>query len=99
MKLERGLKWVQIKGIRIYSCYCSPNTGIVNFTDFVTKLENSIRTSKVPTLVVRDFNAHSPSWGTPKEVKRGEILAEMIAATNLNICNIGNEPTFVRGAS
>lgn len=63
---ERGFKWVQIKGIRIYSCYCSPNTGIVNFTDFVMRLENSIRTSKVPILVAGDFNAHSPSWGSPK---------------------------------
>lgn len=96
---ERGFKWVQIKGIRIYNCYCSPNTGIVNFTDFVTRLENSIRTSKVPTLVAGDFNAHFPSWGSPKEDKRGEILADMIATTNFNICNIVNESTFVRGAS
>lgn len=40
-----------------------------------------------------------PAGAALKEDKRGEILADMIAATNLNICNIGNEPTFVRGAS
>lgn len=58
---ERSFKYVQIRGIRIYSSYCSPNSGTVEYTDFVMRLENSIRTSKVLTLVTGDFNAHSPS--------------------------------------
>lgn len=61
--------------------------------------QNINKNTKVLTLVVGDLNAHSPSWSSPKEDKRGEVLADMIAATNLNIWNIGNEPTFIRGAS
>jgi len=96
---ERGFNWIQIKGIKIYSRYCSINSGTVEYLDFVIRLENRIRTSKVPTFVAWDFNSHFSSWGSPKENKRGEILVDMIAATNLNIRNIGNEPTFVREPS
>lgn len=96
---ERGFIWLQIGGIRIYSCYCSPNFGTTAYTDFLRRLEVSIRATRAPFLVAGDFNAHSPNWGSPSEDARGRMLKDMISSTNLNICNIGNEPTFVRGSS
>lgn len=96
---EFGFRWIGVSGKRLYSCYCSPNTGIAAYTDFLSRLELSIRGSTMPVVVSGDFNAHSPLWGSPSEDKRGEQLVDMLAANDLNICNEGNIPTFVRGAS
>ncbi|VVC26366.1 Endonuclease/exonuclease/phosphatase [Cinara cedri] len=67
--------------------------------EFLDALETSVRTSTVPVLVSGDFNAHSSVWGSPREDRRGELLLDMLAANNLIVCNVGNSPPFVRGAS
>jgi len=92
-------QWVEIKNIRFYSCYLSPNRVIGEYNDFLDRLEESIRRATVPVVVTGDFNAHSPIWGSPDEDARGSLLADMIAANSLCVCNKGNEPTFVRGNS
>lgn len=83
----------------MYSCYCTPNTGIIAFTNFLQRLERSILATDGPTIVMGDFNAHSPCWGSPREDWRGELLADICTTTNLCVCNVGNEATFVRRAS
>lgn len=93
---EDGFRWIKIGGKRFYSCYCSPNSGMIEYSNFIQRLEDSIRTSDAPIVVSGDFNAHSPYWGSPKEDDRGAILIDLIAANNLSVSNIGNEPTFVR---
>lgn len=93
-----GHVWIQIKGIRYYSCYWSPNTPLKEFEYFLGRLEVSIRNSPVPCVVAGDFNAHSPEWGSPNEDCRGTLLADLASSTNLSICNNG-QPTFIRGIS
>jgi len=97
--IEDGFRWIQIRGNRMYSYYYSPNTGISAFKDFISKLDQSIRASRVPVVVSGDFNAHSPYWGSSSEDHRGELLTDMLATNNLWVCNVGDKPTFVRGGS
>lgn len=96
---ENGFRWIEIPGLRIYSCYWSPNCTIAEYTDFLLRLEMSIRNSSIPVLVAGDFNAKSGEWGSLRDDARGLLLADMIAALDLLVCNNGNSPTFVRGDS
>lgn len=45
-------------------------------------------------MIVGDFNAHHPLWGSNKTDKRGKDLEEIILDLNLAILNDG-APTFV----
>ena len=38
---------------------------------------------------------HNVIWGSSNDNSRGEHLLEYIILTNLEICNIGNLPTFI----
>ena len=46
-------------------------------------------------LIGTDCNSHSRYWGSTDTNERGEDLLEFIVSTNLEVCNIGNQPTFV----
>lgn len=96
---ETGFIWVATKGLRMYSCYCSPNASDADFGGFTRKLEDSIRSAGCDVIVAGDFNSKSPEWGSPKEDKRGKWLADLAASLGLIVCNDGRKPTFVRGSS
>ena len=53
---------------------------------------------KVPLLMGCDANAHNVIWGSTDTNNRGEHLLEFLVASNLEILNIGNKPTFVTRA-
>ncbi|XP_055622249.1 uncharacterized protein LOC129765838 [Toxorhynchites rutilus septentrionalis] len=42
-----------------------------------------------------DANAHHTVWGSSDVNTRGECLLEYLMSHNINICNQGNDPTFV----
>lgn len=92
---EDGFRWVETLDMRIYSCYWSPNSTLADFQDFLTRLEISVRSSGVPVIVAGDFNVKSRMWGSPKEDARGALLAGMVAALDLAVCNEGNVPLCV----
>ena len=46
-------------------------------------------------IIGSDANSHNIMWGSSNDNARGEHLLEYIVGTNLEICNIGNTPTFV----
>ncbi len=45
-------------------------------------------------IICADTNSHHPRWGSTNLNKRGEYLYEFITYHDLNICNVGNTPTF-----
>lgn len=95
-KDNRGFRWIEVGGIRVYSCYWSPNTDFASFENFLDRLETSIRSSESPVLVAGDFNAKSPEWGDHREDQKGRLLADWLASLNLSVCNQGDKPTFSR---
>lgn len=40
---EAGFRWVSVHGIRLFSCYRSPNSTFPDYLDFLNRLERSIR--------------------------------------------------------
>lgn len=96
---ENGFRWLEFPGVRVYSCYWSPNCNITEYKDFLLRLERSIRASTMPIIAAGDFNAKSHLWGSPSEDARGKALADTMAALDMQACNVGNHPTFERGTS
>ena len=89
--------WVDIEGVRVYSCYFSPNILYDYFVTQLDDLDDSIRTARTEILVAGDFNSKSPEWGSGQLDRRGEVLSEMIARIDLAVLNEGNAYTFRRG--
>lgn len=52
-----GFIWVTVAGIRVYSCYWSPNSAKAEYEDFLERLEFSIRSSPTAVIITGDFNA------------------------------------------
>lgn len=66
---DRGFRWVEFSNIRLYSCYWPPHgsSSIAEFSDFLDRLDTSIRGSKMPVFAAGDFNAKSGVWGSNHE--------------------------------
>lgn len=95
---EPGFRWITVDGLRIYSCYWSPSTTYQEYQDFLSRLENSIRTAVGDVLVTGDFKAHHSDWGSRKNDRRGDALSDLVHATGMVMCNVGNHPTFRTGS-
>lgn len=93
-----GFVWVTIAGMRIYSCYWSPNTTDVDFELFLRRLEASVRASPVRVVVAGDLNAKHSAWSSPVSDGKGEALADVAQALDLAVMNCGDVPTREREA-
>lgn len=91
-----GFVWVELEKMVIYSCYISPNVNLQIYTDFLNGLRKDMKKQKKEILVGGDFNAKAFLWGSNREDKKGEMVAEWLAEENLSIHNQGNIPTFTR---
>lgn len=61
----------------------------------LAKLVSHCESTKLELLVGTDCNGHHPLWGMRSTNDRGKKLVEYLFTTNLNILNVGSEPTFV----
>jgi len=95
---EAGIRWISAHGIRIFSCYWSPNSMFSEYLDFLNRLERSIRSESTEAIITGDFNAKHTDWGSTTSEKRGEALADLIYALGLVVCNKGNSSTFHKGS-
>ncbi len=57
------------------------------------KLVKYCRTKKKPLIISMDSNSHSCLWGNETNI-RGEFLEDYILTNDLNLENIGKDPTF-----
>lgn len=94
----QGFTWVQISGIRVYSCYYSPNRPLTEFTAQLAELVDSVSAipAQVGVIIGGDFNSKSYEWGSSEEDERSRLLSEVAASIDLNPTNVGNNPTYVR---
>lgn len=95
---EAGFRWISISGTRIYLCYRSPNTTMLDFRDFLFRLERSIRSTSEDILLAGEFNVKHSDWGSQHNDQRDEALTDMVHALGLITCNTGNSPTFKKGS-
>lgn len=89
-----GYAWADLKDLRIYSCYISPNCTFNEFDVFLYRLFDSVRGATSEVIVSGDFNAHSPAWGSHRTDPRGDALMEIVESFNLVVLNDGKVPTF-----
>lgn len=61
----------------------------------VRELVGSCRENGLQLIIGMDANAHNKTWGSTNNNERGESLLQFILTNNLDILNVGNEPTFV----
>lgn len=94
-----GYVWVDIQSCRVYSCYYSPSKklSLEEYRAYLGRLSDSIREGPTEYIVAVDFNAHSPSWGSPTTCAKGEALSDFASAIGLIVINQGNAPTYERG--
>ena len=92
------------KKIFIASIYLEQPPGSPRYDEavkyiYLKEWENLLTTCRIkniPCVIGIDCNAHSPQWGCKDENLRGKILEELIAQYNLQIQNVGDNPTYVR---
>lgn len=98
--LESVVRWNGVVVLRCLSfdlicCYISPNCAFDVFEAYVDRLSLYMRSAGKDFVLAGDFNAKSPLWGSPKEDRRGDALAQLAAAHWLVPLNDGR-PTFIR---
>ncbi|CAK1583201.1 unnamed protein product [Parnassius mnemosyne] len=81
----------------VISIYMEDYMPIEPYLDNIKAIVRTIGTTKI--LLGGDSNAWSTWWGSVTEDHRGEALSGTLEELNLQILNIGNEPTFdtIRG--
>lgn len=52
------------------------------------------RIHNIPFVIGCDANAHHTVWGSTDINTRGEYLLQFLSSKNINICNVGDKPTF-----
>lgn len=94
----RGFAWIQGRGCRIYSCYNSRNDTQENFATFLDDLQQSVGEcdAQINVLIGGDFNAWSQEWGSLRNDRRGDQLADLTASMNFVTENSGSVATYRR---
>ena len=98
LETDAGFVWVEVAGIRVYSCYFSPNDSFEIFETQILLLEECLRKASGRSLIAGDFNSKSPEWGEARLHRRGILVVEMVARNDLIVLNRGRDFTFRRGA-
>ena len=85
---------IYFKNFNLHLCnvYFNDNANIN--VNSLTALIDSIPS---PKLILGDFNAKHPSWGSPISDGRGDIVSDVFLNANLHILNDGS-PTFYRAS-
>ena len=94
LETDVGFVWVETVGLRLYSCYFSPNDPFAVFETQILLLEDSLIEVVGWTLIVGDFNSRSPEWCEIPLDRRGILDGEMVARNDLIVLNQGKEFTF-----
>jgi len=66
-------------------------------TQEVEQLITYCEFNNLPLIIGCDTNAHHITWDNISTNSRGRMLAEYLATTNLEIVNVGSEPTLCQG--
>ena len=100
LKTYAGFVWVEVAGVRVYSCYFSPNDPFEIFETQILLLEKSLREARGQSLNAGDFNSKSPEWGEAEARldRRGILFGEMVARNDLIVLNRGRDYSFRRVA-
>ena len=60
LEIDAGFVWLEVAGVRVYSCYFSPNDLFEIFETQILLFEESLREASGRSLIAGDFNSKSP---------------------------------------
>ena len=60
LESDVGFVWVEVAGVRVYSCHFSPNDPFEIFETQILLLEESLKEASGRSLIAGDFNCKSP---------------------------------------
>ena len=83
LETDAGFVWVEVSGVRVYSCYFTPNDPFGIFETQILLLEESLGEASERSLIAGDFNSKSPEWGEARLDRRGILVGEMVATNDL----------------
>ena len=98
LESDAGFVWVEVAGVRVYSCYFSPSDAFEVFETQILLHEKSLSEAVGWSLIGGDFNSKSPEWGEARLDRREILVGEMVARNDLIVLNQGGEFTLRRGA-
>ena len=83
LESDAGFVWVEVAGLRVYSCYFSPNDPLKICKTQILLLEESLSEAVGQNLVEGDFNSKSPEWKEARLDQREILVDEMVARNDL----------------
>ena len=75
LKSDARFVWVEVAGVRLYSCYFSPGDPFEVFETQILLLEESLSENVRRSLIGGDLNSKPPEWGEARLDRRG-ILSD-----------------------
>ena len=75
---DAGYVWVEVAGVRVYSCYFCPNDPFEIFETQILLLDESLREASGRSLIACDFNSKSSVWGKVLLDRRGIMVGEKV---------------------
>ncbi|KAK9702963.1 Endonuclease-reverse transcriptase [Popillia japonica] len=95
-KVNDGHLTLKFKDMSIACCYISPNIPIIYYKKEVDTIMSNLKDS-APTVILGDFKAKSPQWGSPIIDEKGTYWTDWISSSGMVGHNTGLRPTFIRG--
>ena len=77
LEIDAGFVWGEVAGVRVYSCYFSPNDPFEIFETQILLLEESLKEASGRPLIAGDFNSKSPEWREARLDRRRILVGEM----------------------
>lgn len=96
MKTERGFIAVTWSPCVLVNCYISLNSNMERFDEFLHNLEELIRMSRKPVILMGDFNAESIELGGTRLTHHGYRLATFLGLMDIVVLSSMGVRTFVR---
>ena len=97
LETDAGIVWVEVAGVRVYSCYFSSSDPLEIFETQILLFEESLREDSGRSLIAGDFYSKSPECGEARLDRRGILVGDMVARNDLIVLNQGRDFTFRRG--
>lgn len=96
-KACEGYLIVSFEKVNFVCCYISPNIDILDYKNEVDQIMGNVQGQEY--VILGDFNAKSPYWGSPVQNEKGHYWVEWLSARDMVVHNAGDRPTFVRGTT
>lgn len=96
LETQRDYVVAECGGIRVISCYISPNIDRSEVLECLDRLSDTIRGLDGRVMICGDMNAKSTLWNCTYTCSRGKLIEEWMAEMNLTLINEGDTPTCVR---